>query len=223
MTPLFFVGLTQNIWEQYQALYQRQSGLALAAPPPQGIYAVDATERLVLGVGLYPTEGQFLVVEHLVVDEGAAPDVRHLVWERAIQLMLGIGASMGKVVCCFPWHADVAKRLEHWGFRQTNAVVMVANPVAPVAMAQVELRAPEGRKPPEGRTATEPKDPATKRRVSKKKAKVKRKRRRQHAHEELPVEETPAPDEVDVPVKLNVPARDDEHVLANEFGHLGSR
>jgi hypothetical protein len=97
------------------------------------MYVVIGTEgtesepaQLIIVCGLFPTEGPYLIVEHLSTNPQASGRLKKLCYELGVNAIRVVATALGKVAWASPSIEGVKRVLQAGGFQESPAVQMLA-------------------------------------------------------------------------------------------------
>lgn len=127
---LQLVHLSDFWWEELKRLHEdRVGGDMQLGRPNHAIVVADGPLRLVAAVCLYPTDGEWVVVEHVVTNALASSAERSSALDIIASVLRDYGCVTGKIPICFPTTDSIADRLKAFGWVASAAPSLVRFPL----------------------------------------------------------------------------------------------
>lgn len=150
-----------NIWATYRDWFQGR-GEEPPKPPPHGIWVIDGDPLspwpcpLIAGVCLYPSEGEWTIVEHVATNPRASKEQRNAALLVMTAALRAYGAMTGKMPLCFPNDPSIERRLLLAGWKHSTACAMITDLVADTGVEVKKTTPDAGGAPGVARRTTSP-------------------------------------------------------------------
>lgn len=122
------VGLTVELWCQFQALYRARS-YPIPPQPAEGIWVVDSQGSPVGGLCIYFPAGPFCILEHAVLDPSKPLKLRMKAFELGLDAARAYCAMRGVVPKCTVTTPGMVRFLKRRGWHTQTAVPMYLWPL----------------------------------------------------------------------------------------------
>lgn len=126
--PVKLVGLTLELWAEFQALY-RVHGYPIPPQPSEGIWVVDSQGSPVGGLCIYFPAGPFCIFEHAVLDPSKSLKLRAKAFELGLEAARAYCAMRGVVPKCTVTTLGMKRFMQRRGWHAQKAIPMYLWPL----------------------------------------------------------------------------------------------
>lgn len=152
---LYLSPLSDRLWHEYTTCLAAKKQ-RIPNIQPDGIWVTDDQGRFIAGCLLYPTPGEYLFAENMVVHPGATARLAQKAIEMVVEQLLMHCAHRGKFAMVLIRHRGLRNLLRRFGFQETGAIQMTRHPQVPVSVfGPKPKRFPERQQPAQVRGVPE--------------------------------------------------------------------